>query len=474
MNLKSITSRLTLFFSTGSTIVLLAVGLLVGSLVESHFEEQDRMELNGKLELVRHALAKVHTPTDLATVPRSLSDALIGHPDLSVAVLGPDRRVLFTSPNATFATHLLEQPSGSTPKAAKLVMWEQGRDVFRGISAMAATGIHGQQPAIVALAINIEHHRAFMTAFRNNLWLAIAAGIVSTVLLGWIAARRGLAPVREMADVAKGISVSHLGDRLAPSNVPTELVGLAIAFNEMLARLEDSFRRLSDFSSDLAHELRTPISNLLTQTQVAISKERSTDEYREVLYSNLEEYERLARMITDMLFLAKADNGLIIPSSELVDLDREVQELFGFYEAYAEEQEVRLVLTGAGSISGDRLMLRRALSNLLSNAIRHTPRHGTVKVTIKQDPGLGRIRILFENPGETIPHEHLSRLFDRFYRIDSSRQKSGDGAGLGLAITKSIVDTHNGVIQVFSADGMTRFEIIFPKADLQKYSSRVP
>ncbi|HEY3328029.1 MAG TPA: heavy metal sensor histidine kinase [Novimethylophilus sp.] len=466
MNPESITSRLTLFFSTVSTLVLLVVGTLIGTLVESHFEEQDLMELNGKLELVRHALAKVHTPSDLATAPQSLSDALIGHPDLSVAIRGHDRRVLFTSSSAIFATHLLEQPShGDSSGKSRLVMWEQGGEAYRGISAVAATGIAGQPPATVALAINIERHRAFMKAFRNNLWLAIAAGIALTVVLGWVAARRGLAPVREMADVAKGISVSHLGDRLSPETVPTELVDLAIAFNEMLARLEDSFRRLSDFSSDLAHELRTPISNLMTQTQVAVSKERPADEYREVLYSNLEEYERLARMIADMLFLAKADNGLIIPSSETVDLPTEVRELFGFYEAFAEEQDVSLVLVGEGSVRGDRLMLRRALSNLLSNAIRHTPRHGAVKVIIRQEAESGKIRLTFENPGESIQPEHLPRLFDRFFRVDSSRRKASDGAGLGLAITKSVVEAHQGKIQAFSADGVTRFEIIFPITD---------
>lgn len=460
MNLKSITSRLTLFFSTASTLVLLVIGSLIGTLVESHFEEQDRMELDGKLQLVRHTLAKVSTPSDLAAVPQRLADALIGHPDLSVAVAGPDRRVLFTSPNAIFATHLLDHPvNGDSSGIARLVMWEQGGEAYRGISAIAATGMSGQPPATVALAINIEHHRDFMKAFQINLWLAIATGIVLTVVLGWVAARRGLAPVRDMVKVAKGISVSHLGDRLPAETVPAELVDLAIAFNEMLARLEDSFRRLSDFSSDLAHELRTPISNLMTQSQVAVSKTRSAVEYREVLYSNLEEYERLARMIADMLFLAKADNGLIIPNCEMVDLPTEVRELFDFYEAFAEEQGVSLVLAGEGTVQGDRLMLRRALSNLLSNAIRHTPRHSTIKVTIKPEAESGKIQLAFENPGESILPEHLPRLFDRFYRADSSRQKASDGAGLGLAITKSIIESHKGIIQVFSASGVTRFVI---------------
>jgi len=469
MRLISITLRLTLLFSTVSTIVLLVIGMMVGAMLETHFEGMDRAELNGKLELVRHTLADVHTQSDLATVPRNLVDALIGHPDLSVTVLGPDRRLLFTTQNNKFTAHLLEQATDRNSFGSKkLVMWQQEGEAYRGISALAVTEIPGQPPAIVALAINIQNHRVFLNAFHRDLWLAIAAGILLTAMLGWVAARRGLTPLRVMTNVAKGISANRLDDRLSPDAVPPELVDLANAFNEMLTRLEDSFRRLSDFSSDLAHEIRTPISNLMTQTQVAVSKERSADEYREVLYSNLEEYERLARMVGNMLFLAKADNGLVIPNRETVDLATEVRELFGFYEAFAEEQNVSLLLVGGGVIQGDRLMLRRALSNLLSNAIRHTPRFATVKININLELESGNIRIIFENQGENIPQEHLPRLFDRFYRVDSSRQKSSNGAGLGLAITKSIVETHKGAIQVSSSSGVTCFEITFPIMESSK------
>ena len=464
MRPKSITFRLALSFSIVSTAVLLVVGYLTGTLVEAHFEEQDLTELSGKLELVRHTLAKVRAQSDMAVVPQRLPDALVGHHGLSVAVVGGDGNLLFKSSGAVFPATLLEaRPPEESSRHAGPMVWEQDGQPYRGIAAAATTGIAGQPPATVVVALNIEHHRMFMEAFQKSLWLAIAASIAFTALLGWISARRGLAPVRELARLTHGISASRLGERLPPESVPTELVDLALAFNDMLARLEGSFQRLSDFSSDLAHELRTPISNLMTQTQVAISKARSAEQYREVLYSNLEEYERLARMIADMLFLAKADNGLIVPSRETVDLASEVRGLFGFYEAFAEEQRVSLVLDGAGTVRGDRLMLRRALSNLLSNAIRHTPRDGTVKVGIDASRP-GELQLSVENPGEDIEPEHLPRLFDRFYRVDSSRQKASEGAGLGLAITKSIVDAHKGTIQAFSSNGSTRFTVTFPAA----------
>ena len=465
MRPKSITFRLTLFFSTASTAVLIVIGYLIGALVEAHFEQLDLMELDGKLELVRHTLGEVRTPAGMGLVPEKLSDALVGHHGLSVAVIGPERKLLFMSPGAVFPAALLESrlPDDSSARV-KPATWQQGGQGYRGIAAAAITGIVGQPAVTVAVAVNTEHHREFMQVFHQRLWLAITASIALTALLGWVAARRGLAPVRKMAHMTQGISASRLGERLPPESVPPELTDLATAFNDMLARLESSFRRLSDFSSDLAHELRTPVSNLMTQTQVALSQTRSAEQYREVLYSNLEDYERLARMIADMLFLAKADNGLIVPNSEPVDLAAEARELFGFYEAFAEEQGVRLVLAGAASVLGDRLMMRRALSNLLSNAIRHTSRGGSVKVLIEQGPS-GEIGLCVENPGEDIEPEHLPRLFDRFYRVDPSRQKaSSDGAGLGLAITKSIVEAHRGKIQAFSSSGTTRFEVSFPAA----------
>jgi two-component system heavy metal sensor histidine kinase CusS len=458
---KSITFRLTLFFSTSSTLVLIVVGVLIGSLVERHFEEQDLAELNGKLQLIEYHLAQAKVTDDIPQVTQQLANALVGHPALIVALIGPDQNTALLTPGQMVEYLHPSSPISGTARRQDLIKWERHGHTFRGFAANVNTNIPGGDPYIVALGIDIEHHQMFMNEFRINLWLAVASAVVLTILLGWVAARRGLIPVRKMADVAKGISASHLNDRLPQEAVPTELTDLASAFNDMLARLEDSFRRLSEFSSDLAHEIRTPISNLMTQTQVAISKDRSANEYREILYSNLEEYERLARMISDMLFLAKADNGLIVPSVEQVNLAAEVKDLFGFYEAFAEEMGVKFQLEGSALIPGDRLMLRRALSNLLSNAIRYTPINGTVKVKIEKAGDLS-IRIAVQNSGMTVPKESLTRLFDRFYRADPSRQKQSDGAGLGLAITKSIVESHKGRISAFSENGITVFEIILP------------
>jgi two-component system heavy metal sensor histidine kinase CusS len=299
-----------------------------------------------------------------------------------------------------------------------------------------------------------------MASFRVTLWLFVLVAAALTGLLGWVATRRALAPLRAIKQGAAGITASQLNHRLSLEAVPVELAELAETLNDMLARLEESFRRLSDFSSDLAHELRTPISNLMTQTQVSLSRARSVDEYQDILSSNAEELERMARMVSDMLFLAKADNGLITTSTETVVLNDEVKSLFDFYEALADASSVALVTHGQATVTADRLMLRRALSNLLSNAIRHADPHTAVSITLETHENT--VTIMLENTGPGIAPEHLPRLFDRFYRVDASRQRSSEGAGLGLAITQSIVHAHAGTISATSEGGITRFTLVLP------------
>jgi two-component system heavy metal sensor histidine kinase CusS len=454
---KSITFRLTLLFASASTAVLLLLGLLIGNSVEHHFEEQDMEVLSGKMELTRHALEKVHSQSDLNALSQQLDDSLVGHHGLAVVVVAPSGQTLFVTSGAEFPQALLAQPSSMS--ISRPIVWKTRDGVpLRGISEMVQTGIKGEKPAVVAVATDITHHEHFMSSFRFTLWSVVVLAALITGLLGWMAARHGLAPLHAIKREAAAITADRLHSRLPTDEIPVELVDLADTLNQMLARLEDSFQRLSDFSSDIAHELRTPVSNLLTQTQVMLSRARSIDEYQDVLASNAEELERMAKMIADMLFLAKVDNDLVIPHLEDVDLRAEAEGLASFYEAVAEESGVSLTVEGNATARGDRLMLRRAMGNLLSNAFGHTPLGGYVRVRIGID-GDQIATIQVENSGETIAPEHLPRLFDRFYRTDPSRKRLADGVGLGLAITRSIIQAHGGSISVQSTDGVTIFEL---------------
>ncbi len=451
---NSITFRLTFLFAAVSTTVLLSLGLLIGNTVEQHFVEQDMTLMNGKLDLVAHLLEKVRTSADLAALPAQLEDALVGHHDLALLVRQPDGQTLFSTGDVSFPSTLLAHPASPASPASSTApqpqVWQiataQGSESRRGIATLLSTNISNTPPLLVAIGIDIVHHEHFMRSFRRTLWLFVSLAAIAVGLLGWVAVRRGLAPLQTLRKGAAGVTASRLDYRLSLETIPIELVELAQTLNDMLARLENSFQRLQDFSSDLAHELRTPISNLMTQTQVALTRPRSAEEYREVLSSNAEEYERLARMISDMLFLAQADNGRIIPNRQAVDLQEQIRELFDFFDALADEKSLQMHLTGSGHITGDKLMLRRALANLLSNAIRHTPPAGRIEVHIESTPTGTLLHI--KNTGEAIQAEHLARIFDRFYRADPSRHRNGEGAGLGLAITRSIIRAHGGEITV--------------------------
>ncbi len=456
----SLTLRLTLLFAMASAFVLFLLGLLIGDAVERHFEEQDMEVLTGKMELARHILERDlgSQPTD--TLNLHLDDALTGHHGLAVAIYDRNGEVMYANESLAFSKELLS--SDKAPRTANPVKWitEDGAP-WRGI-AKAVKIDAGRGGYTVAIATEITHHEHFMKSFRQTLWEFMGFATVAMGLLGWFAVRHGLVPLQTIKRQAAEITADRLHARLPGEAIPSELANLTEGLNEMLSRLEESFRRLSDFSSDLAHELRTPVNNLLTQTQVTLSKARSAEEYRDVLASNAEEFERLSRTISDMLFLAKADNNQIIPNREPIDLAEEIRDLMEFYDVLAVEKTISLFLYGQGHLIGDRLMLRRAISNLLSNALRHTPVGGVVVVRIDEGDN-SEVDVSVENSGSEIPAEHLPRLFDRFYRVDSSRQRTTENSGLGLAITQSIVVAHGGRASVVSEGGKTRFTLSLPR-----------
>ncbi|HEY8332059.1 MAG TPA: heavy metal sensor histidine kinase, partial [Pseudomonas sp.] len=302
-----------------------------------------------------------------------------------------------------------------------------------------------------------------LAAYRLKLWLALAAGAVLAFLLGWLVSLRGLRPLRELAARARAIDVQHLHLRLDEVGEVSELRSLSAALNQMLARLEDGFAQLSRFSEDLAHEMRTPLSNLMGHTQQTLRHPRSVEDYQNLLASNQEEYERLARMIDSMLFLARTEQPQASVKREAVDLRGLVEQLCEYFEGMAEERELQLVNRAEGTLRADQGLLRRALANLLANALRHATPGSPVSIASQLCDG--RLEVGVHNLGEPIGAEHLPRLFERFYRCDPSRAQPGDSGGLGLAIVRSIMQLHGGSVRVESGEQGTRFILVFPLAD---------
>ena len=453
----SLALRLTLLFGVAAVVVFSGFGWFIEDSIKRHFAAGDTSELEVVAQAVGKALFTDLPKHDFDSLKRRFDDILVGHHGASLHITDPVGKTIYTSTGPD-----LSELTISTSNADDGLMrnWSDGRQNFRVLTRHLrdippATG----QGYIIAVAVPIDYHLRFLKDFRYTLWLMIASGIAITSLMGWIAVRQGHAPLHEIVTRIRRISANELNTRLSPEELPEELADLAVSFNGMLGRMEEAFLRLSNFSADIAHDLRTPVTSMMTQTQVALSRARTVDEYREILYSNIEEHEHMAQMINDMLFLAQADNGLGMANVTDVELASEVQTVFEYYEAWAEESDVTLTVEGTARASGDQLMLRRMLGNLLSNAIHHTPPGKAVRVVLGTTEN-GEISIEIENPGVEIPPEHLPKLFDRFYRIDPSRQEGG--TGLGLAIVKSIIDAHGGKIIATSSEGLTRFHIILP------------
>jgi two-component system heavy metal sensor histidine kinase CusS len=290
--------------------------------------------------------------------------------------------------------------------------------------------------------------------------IVLSGSILASILIAISVTRRGLRPLEEMRRSLERIGPTHLNERVASANWPRELQPMATAFDEMLKRLDDSFTRLSQFSADLAHELRTPIANMLGEAQVALSRDRSSVEYRETIESTIGECERLSGIVDNLLFVARADAEREPVARKRFDARAAVEKIAAFYETIAEDRHVAINCRGQGEISADPALFERAVGNLVDNALRFTPENGSIQIALAEHAT--DFEVAVSDNGSGISQEHLPRVFDRFYRAESSR--GSDGAGLGLALVKSIVDLHGGTARIQSEAGRgTIVSLTFPK-----------
>ncbi|WP_343804958.1 heavy metal sensor histidine kinase [Marinobacterium maritimum] len=456
--MMSLTLRLTLLFSLVSVCILAGLGLLIQRSVENHFATEDFAEIEDKLNQVISILNQGPPPVDKDAMAAVLNELVLSHSYLELHIKSSSGQTLFASGPLSFPL-----PAGESLQPGKRYRaeWSSQDTGYRGITLLLSEATSAGQGVIITGGIETTRHTLFMQTFAAQLLTFMLLATLLSTLLGWLAVRKGLAPLRLIKARARAVTAERLDQRLPLESVPTEISDLGLELNRMLDRLEESFNRLAHFSSDIAHELRTPLSNLMTQTQVSLSQSRTCEEYSDILASNLEEFERLSRMISDMLFLAKADNGLQLPSTDRVDLAQEVGKLFDFYEALAEDRQVTLTQQGQGSTCGDRLMIDRALGNLISNAVRHTLPGGLIRVEIQTDEDQVRVNVC--NQGSPISEHDLRYIFDRFYRCDPARSHGlTESTGLGLPITRAIARAHGGDVSVCSGNAETCFTLILP------------
>ncbi len=327
-------------------------------------------------------------------------------------------------------------------------------------SLVAVNEKTGGQTYTIQVAQDRSSDEQLERRFGVLLIVMLAGSILASAIIAIAVTKHGLRPLAEMTRSLERIGPAHLNERVALAGWPRELQPLATTFDAMLARLEDSFKRLSQFSADLAHELRTPVANIMGEAQVALTRERTPSEYREVIESTIAECERLSGIVDNLLFVARVDAARESIERKLIDARAAVEKIATFYQTLAEDRNVAIHCSGEGEIYVDPALFERALGNLMDNALRFTPEGGTIQISITVKAAHSEVTV--SDNGYGITPEHLPRVFDRFYRVDSSR--SSDGAGLGLALVKSIVDLHGGSAKIESeVNRGTTVTLTFPK-----------
>lgn len=458
---SSLTARLGLLFALAAALTFAGVGAYLYRSLAVHLEAHDDLDLLSRVAQIRHILEETPSVESVRDNPHRFHDAAAGYDGLVLILKAADGNVLLqTQSNLGPLPDLPLTAAGAIPPMSSLRTWLLPSAISaRAVAAWGVVNNPREQVQIVVARADSDR-MALLATYRNEVLAAVWSGALLAALLGYILVRHGLRQVRAIAAQAQSITAQRLDTRLDASAAPNELQVLMQAFNAMLDRLHDSFLRLSQFSADLAHDLRTPLNNLMVQTQVALSQPRSDEDYQALLGSNVEEYERLARMVENMLFLARADHAQIALDKQALDTRVELQRIADYFEGVADEAGVRIAVEAGGTVWADAILLRRAVSNLVANAIRYTPKGGVILLRADTDDTATIISVA--NPGPGVDRAYLPHLFDRFYRADPARSDSASSAGLGLAIVQSIMGLHGGQVDVESTpNGITKFRLIF-------------
>jgi two-component system heavy metal sensor histidine kinase CusS len=477
----------TLAFAFGVTT--LAVFVLVGSFLylalEKQIKAQDNLDIVLAARHARRLAEELESAQGIREHGERLASIVLGNEAMSMEVFGPDGNkaidhniaAALAAPDAASGAASLAAlpPLARVAATARITEADIGDWIgrngapIRGI--LTDVRLRNGDTASVLVARNMSDRWLLLDRYRDKLQMAGVAGVLLAMLLGYVLIRVALQPLRDIAASAGLVTINRLDTRVTVERVPSELAALVVSFNAMLERVEQGFQRLSRFTADLAHDMRTPLGNMRGAAEVALARPRSVDEYESLLASNLEECDRLSRMIENVLFLARAEHPQFVKHMREFDAGQELSHIADYFEGIAEEAGVRVRVGGAASLTADLELFRRALGNLLANAIRYTPPGGEIALDVSESSEA--VRVSVSNQGTPIAAEHLERIFDRFYRVDPSRsslpaadvsQASTGSTGLGLAIVRTIMELHGGTVHAESDARGTRFVLTFKRA----------
>ncbi|MFL9875135.1 heavy metal sensor histidine kinase [Paraburkholderia megapolitana] len=454
---RTLSVRLAILFALASSILLAFNGLCLYAALKQNITADAAQQIYMTLSATRSHLVTEHSEESVASHGPAWFDPFHAHDNIEMAIYAADGRELVRTARFRLREGILVDSGRDRPRAV-----DRTYGVFRYVSE--SVPLVGSEGRAVRVVVQYDGSRqaALLRTYSINVMLVTLLGAIASALIAYALAKFGLRPLKLLAARADQVSCSKLIQPLPDILMADEMLALNQAFNRMLQRLDDSFARLSRFSSDLAHDMRTPLTNLLAESQVALSRPRESHEYRTVIESGIDETQRLSRMIDDMLFLARSENRADRVNFVRIDTHEEAARVAGYYETLASEKGVAIRVTGKAQIDGNQLLVQRALSNLISNALAHAPMGSEILVQCTERDAVSEVAVVDTGPG--IGAEHLGRIFDRFYRVDPARHESALGSGLGLAIVSSIMDEHDGECSVTSEPGVrTAFVLSFKR-----------
>ncbi|MFL9883830.1 heavy metal sensor histidine kinase [Paraburkholderia agricolaris] len=458
---RSLTARTTVLFAAIACVVIGTLGAYFYHSAQVSLEQRADVVLTARVEHFSRIVRDLYSVSELKNRP-VLFESMLGAEEDVLLFRRPGEAPFIDVNPAGIAVPVLQagvQNRLPTLPDIRQTLLPDGVPVHWAIATVKARE-DGSEVEVIAAHPMTQEVR-MLAAYRNRIVLATLTGMLAATLLAYYVLRRTFRPVREIATRAAQISPASLSVRLDSEAAPVELRQLTHAFNAMLDRLADGYQRLSQFSADLAHEIRTPVGALIGQTQVTLAKPRDADEYQQVLESNLEELSRLSHIAENILFLAHADHAALSIDREPVDLRDELIRIADYFEGPADERGMHFTVDAQGMASVNPMLCRRAINNLVVNAVRYGANNTVVRLSGTQDER--GATVVVENDGAPIPDEQLNRLFDRFYRADAARSAFTESSGLGLAIVRAIMHLHGGTARVVCpVPGVVRFELRFP------------
>lgn len=458
---RSISARLALLFVLSIVLIVSTIGLLLRSSLHDSLQKQMHNELLFRESLMSPWITARTSSEGWSMLASKFTDLTSSE--------GERVRYWILSNDASFRV------GGAPPQGVSWSALQEGFNKVPGASDKACSlfllvktiPARGERPALrYVVAIDSTPYMGTLNAFTRTLLIVSAMGVFIVALLGYIISRIGLLPVGALSQQAHRLAPGDHAQRLNMDALPEELTQLAASFNGVLERQAIAWRQLESFNADVAHELRTPLTNLIGQTQLGLSRRRSQEELEELLGSNLEELERITSIVNDMLFLSHAHAGEHASQLTQVSLRAETFKTAEYVEPSFAEKQLTLRVEGDALVHIDRRLFHRSLANLLENSARHAAPLGTITVDLRETATQAIVAV--SNHGAAIAPEHLYRLFERFYRVDSSRAKSTTHHGLGLSIVRAVAIMHRGEVFARSEGGINTFGLTFALEQARK------